>query len=74
MILDLRSNPGGLLSSAVEVASDFLDPDQLIVYTEGTSPREDLLARPGSEAETLSSRCSCQWRERKRIRDCCSSD
>ena len=46
MILDLRSNPGGLLSSAVEVASDFLDPDQLIVYTEGTSPREDLLVRP----------------------------
>ena len=49
MILDLRSNPGGLLSSAVEVASDFLDPDQLVVYTEGTSPREDLLARPGQK-------------------------
>ena len=46
MILDLRSNPGGLLSSAVEVASDFLEPDQLIVYTEGTNPREDLLVRP----------------------------
>ncbi len=49
MILDLRSNPGGLLSSAVEVASDFLYPDQLVVYTEGTSPREDLLARPGQK-------------------------
>ena len=49
IILDLRSNPGGLLSSAVEVASDFLDPDLLIVYTEGTSPREDLLARPGQK-------------------------
>ena len=49
MILDLRSNPGGLLSSAVEVASDFLDPDQLVVYTEGTSQREDLLARPGQQ-------------------------
>ena len=49
IILDLRSNPGGLLSSAVEVASDFLNPDLLIVYTEGTSPREDLLARPGQK-------------------------
>ena len=49
IILDLRSNPGGLLSSAVEVASDFLDPELLIVYTEGTNPREDLLARPGQK-------------------------
>ena len=49
MILDLRSNPGGLLTSAVEVASDFLDADQLVVYTEGTSPRDDLLARPGQK-------------------------
>lgn len=49
MILDLRSNPGGLLTSAVEVASDFLDPDQLVVYTEGTSPRDDLLVRPGQK-------------------------
>ncbi len=49
MILDLRSNPGGLLSSAVEVASDFIAPDQLVVYTEGTNPREDLLARAGQK-------------------------
>ncbi len=49
MILDLRSNPGGLLGSAVEVASDFLDADQLIVYTEGTSPREDFVARAGDK-------------------------
>ena len=45
----MRSNPGGLLTSAVEVASDFLDANQLVVYTEGTSPRDDLLARPGQK-------------------------
>jgi carboxyl-terminal processing protease len=35
VILDLRTNPGGTLSAAVEVASDFLREGQLIVYTEG---------------------------------------
>jgi len=37
MILDLRSNPGGLLSQAVEVASQFLGRDALVVYTKGRS-------------------------------------
>ena len=32
-ILDLRSNPGGLLDSAVDVASLFIEPDKLVVYT-----------------------------------------
>ncbi|MEK7857925.1 MAG: S41 family peptidase [Elusimicrobiota bacterium] len=35
LVLDLRNNPGGLLSSAVEVASDFLGENKLIVYTQG---------------------------------------
>ena len=40
LILDLRSNPGGLLESAVQVANSFLDGgklahDKVIVYTEG---------------------------------------
>ncbi|MCI0545994.1 MAG: S41 family peptidase [Candidatus Rokubacteria bacterium] len=35
LILDLRNNPGGLLTSAVEVSEKFLDPGKLIVYTEG---------------------------------------
>jgi len=34
MILDLRNNPGGVLSAAVEVSDAFLK-DGLIVYTEG---------------------------------------
>jgi len=35
LVLDLRNNPGGLLSAAVEVASDFLGDGKLIVYTQG---------------------------------------
>lgn len=34
-ILDLRGNPGGLLSQAREVADKFLEPGQLIVATKG---------------------------------------
>ncbi len=36
IVLDLRDNPGGMLSSAVGVAAAFLPPDALIVVTEGT--------------------------------------
>jgi len=35
LILDLRQNPGGLLSAAVEIADKFLDDDELVVYAEG---------------------------------------
>jgi carboxyl-terminal processing protease len=35
LVLDLRNNPGGLLTSSVDVAEKFLDPGKLIVYTEG---------------------------------------
>jgi carboxyl-terminal processing protease len=41
LILDLRSNPGGLLSSAVQVASMFLDEGDLIVYTQGRGKHEE---------------------------------
>lgn len=34
LILDLRNNPGGLVSSAVDIASSLLDGDT-VVYTEG---------------------------------------
>lgn len=37
IVLDLRDNPGGLLRSAVEVASVFLPQESLIVRTEGVS-------------------------------------
>ena len=44
VILDLRSNPGGLLSSAVAIASDFLTPGQLVVYSKGLESRENSVA------------------------------
>ena len=38
LILDLRSNPGGLLEQAVEVSERFIEPGKLIVYTQGRIP------------------------------------
>jgi carboxyl-terminal processing protease len=35
LVLDLRSNPGGLLQAATGVSELFLDKDRLIVYTKG---------------------------------------
>jgi len=35
LVLDLRNNPGGLLTSAVEVTEKFLESGKLVVYTEG---------------------------------------
>ncbi len=35
LVLDLRNNPGGLLTSAVEVTEKFIDDGKLVVYTEG---------------------------------------
>ncbi len=35
LVLDLRFNPGGLLTGAVDVAKLFLKEDQMIVYTKG---------------------------------------
>jgi len=47
VVLDLRNNPGGYLQEAVRVASIFLQPDQLVVYTEGRErPREEYRSRP----------------------------
>ncbi|MBV1930149.1 MAG: S41 family peptidase [Porticoccaceae bacterium] len=48
LVLDLRNNPGGLLSASVEVADAFIDKG-LIVYTEGRSPtsRQQFSATPG---------------------------
>ncbi|MCE2403025.1 S41 family peptidase [Candidatus Poribacteria bacterium] len=52
IILDLRSNPGGLLGSAVDIASDFLEPDQLVVYSQGIEERKNFPAQ-GEAREKL---------------------
>lgn len=49
LILDLRSNPGGVLGAAVDIASDFLEPGQLIVYTKGRAPRNEYNAEQGKQ-------------------------
>lgn len=37
IVLDFRGNPGGYLLAAIQIANEFLDKGQLIVYTEGRS-------------------------------------
>jgi len=41
LILDLRGNPGGLLTQAIEVASAFLDKDKLVVETKGRVSKQN---------------------------------
>lgn len=38
LVLDLRYNPGGLLSSAVDISKMFMNDNKLIVYTKGRKP------------------------------------
>lgn len=50
LVVDLRGNPGGLLSAAVDVADLFLERG-LVVATRGRSPEEDFnytASRPGT--------------------------
>jgi carboxyl-terminal processing protease len=50
LVIDLRGNPGGLLSAAVDVADLFLERG-LVVATRGRSPEEDFnysAGRPGT--------------------------
>ena len=45
LVIDLRSNTGGYLASAVQIANEFLSRGQLIVYTQGRkSPRQEYRA------------------------------
>jgi len=52
LILDLRNNPGGLLSSAVEVSELFVPKGKLIVYIKG---------REEKDRSTFSSRKNPVW-------------
>ena len=46
VILDLRNNPGGLLTEAVSVCENFIERNQLIVYSKGTfQPRRNYVSK-----------------------------
>lgn len=50
LILDLRGNGGGYLTAAVQVAEEFLEKGQLIVYTQGkSSPKRNYFASKKGE-------------------------
>lgn len=47
LIIDLRNNPGGFLSSAVDIASWFLEPGSTIVTEKSKDPKEDKTYKSG---------------------------
>ncbi len=52
LILDLRSNTGGYLGTAMSIADEFLPNGKMIVYTEGThQPRQELKATSAGKFE-----------------------
>ena len=42
IVLDLRNDPGGLLNQAVEVSEQFLKKGELVVYTKGRIPSQNM--------------------------------
>lgn len=58
LVLDLRNDPGGLLTSAVGVSAAFLSKDALVVYTEGRTDdaKMQLTANPQNYAHSNSSK------------------
>ena len=53
LVLDIRSNGGGIVDEAVNMADEFLGNDELIVYTEGRkSPRKEYHAKSPGNFET----------------------
>jgi len=49
LVLDLRSDPGGLLNQAVAVSAAFLPKDALVVYTDGRTPDAKMRLTASSE-------------------------
>jgi carboxyl-terminal processing protease len=49
LILDLRNNPGGLLTSSVEVTEKFIDSGRLVVYTEGRVRNQNMRFQANSK-------------------------
>lgn len=46
LVLDLQGNGGGYLNAAIDIANEFLNHEELIVYTEGRAyPRREYVAK-----------------------------
>lgn len=52
IVLDLRGNPGGLLSEAVETAGVFLDGGDVVTYARRDETAQHLHAAPGGDTRT----------------------
>lgn len=52
LVLDLRYNPGGLLTSAVNVCGMFVPPGTMVVYTQGRDPVQKRDYRTDRHART----------------------
>ncbi|MCF8054096.1 MAG: S41 family peptidase [Deltaproteobacteria bacterium] len=50
LILDLRNNPGGLITEGAEVADVFIT-EGILVYTEGRSPESNLIYRAKNDGD-----------------------
>jgi len=53
LILDLRNNPGGLLSSAIDVSGEFLPKGKLVVYTKTRSGEKSEFLTEGDKSFDL---------------------
>ena len=50
LVIDLRYNPGGLLSAAVDISKLFMNDNKMIVYTKGRKPENYQEFRAGGSA------------------------
>ena len=51
-ILDLRNNPGGNLGQAMDIAGQFLKPDDVVYLRQGASGKREKIRVPGSAKPT----------------------
>lgn len=53
LIIDLRSNPGGLLNESVDIANIWIRKDQEIVSTRGKASRDSIYKTTGAAMDTI---------------------